>query len=388
MKKKIIILGSTGSIGRSTIEILENKKNYFDIQLLSTNTNIELAVKQAKKFSVKHIIISDYETFLKAKKKYYKSKINFYNSFEVINKLFKKKEIFYTMVSIVGINGLDPTIKSIKFSQNIAITNKESLICGWNLIKKELVKFNVNFFPVDSEHFSIFSLVKDHDFKDIEKIYITASGGPFLKLPYSKLSKIKLKDALKHPNWSMGKKISIDSATMMNKLFEVIEAKNIFNISYKNIKILIHPKSYIHALVKYKSGITKILLHEPDMKIPIHNSIHHFYKMPIKTKSLDLNILNNLNFQEVNYRKFPLMKILKILPKKNSLYETALITINDYFVLKFIKKEINYNDLLNSINYYARSKIFLKFRKKTPKNIKDIHKTKDYVYSKLENLGI
>ena len=388
MKKKIVILGSTGSIGKSTINLIKKDQNNFDIRLLSTNKNISQVIKQARTFKVKNIIISDYDSYMKAKIKYKKYKINFHNSFSVIDKLFKKKEIFYTMISVVGIDGLDPTIRSIKFSHNIAIINKESLICGWNLIEKELKKYKTNFFPVDSEHFSIFSLIEKERHSNIELMYITASGGPFLNFPKSKLSKVKLNDALNHPNWSMGKKISVDSSTLMNKLFEVIEAKKIFNISYKKIRILIHPSSYIHALVKFKNGITKILLHEPDMKIPIHNTIYHSVKMPIKTKPINLKILNNLNFQKIDTEKFPLIKILDILPKNNSLYETALVTINDYFVSLFIKKKINYKELINLINYNAHNKIFLKFRKKVPKNILDIHKTRNYVYSKLYNSGI
>jgi 1-deoxy-D-xylulose-5-phosphate reductoisomerase len=388
MKKKIIILGSTGSIGKSTFEILKKRKRYFDIKLLSTNKNLKLLIKQSEIFNVKHLIINDFETFLYAKKKYKKKNLNFYNSFSIIKKLFKENEIFYSMIAIVGLEGLLPTMQTIKFSQNIAITNKESLICGWRLIKKELKKYNVNFFPVDSEHFSVFSLIKNYKKKDIDMIYLTASGGPFLNLSNKNLNKIKLADALKHPNWSMGKKISIDSATMMNKLFEVIEARNIFHIPYKNIKVLIHPKSYVHALVKFKSGFTKILLHDTNMKIPIHNSIYHDTKLPFQTKSLNLKILNNLDFQKINLNKFPLIKILKILPKENSLYETALITINDYFVLKFIEKKIEYKNLITSINYFARKKIFLKFRNKIPINTKDIYETQNYVNEKLNKLCI
>ena len=206
MKKKIVILGSTGSIGKYTIDLIKKDQKSFKVELLSTNENINLIFKQAKLLKVKNVIINDYNSFIKAKRKYKKFKVNIYNDFSVIDKLFKKKEIFYTMISIIGIDGLDPTIRLIKHSKNIAVTNKESLICGWNLINKELKKYKSNFFPVDSEHFSIFSLIKNENSKTIEKIYITASGGPFLKNSYSSLLKVKLKDALNHPNWKMGKK--------------------------------------------------------------------------------------------------------------------------------------------------------------------------------------
>ena len=178
------------------------------------------------------------------------------------------------MVSIMGLDGLEPILKLIKYTQNIAIVNKEPLICGWDLIKKELKKYKTNFIPVDSEHFSIFELLKNSRNDVVEKIFITASGGPFLNFTKSRLSNVTIKDALNHPNWKMGKKISIDSATMMNKVFEVIEAKNIFNLDYNKISILIHPKSYIHAIIKFNNGQIKILAHEPNMKIPIHNSLY------------------------------------------------------------------------------------------------------------------
>jgi|TARA_B110000444_G_scaffold253093_1_gene283384 1-deoxy-D-xylulose-5-phosphate reductoisomerase len=388
MKKKIVILGSTGSIGTTTINIIKKDKRKFIIKLLSTNKNIKKVYNQAKLFSVKDVIVNDYDSYIKAKKIYKKSNIRFHCSFSIINKLFKKKEIFYSMISTVGVDGLKPSIDLIKYSKNIAIINKESLICGWNLIFKELNKYKTNFFPVDSEHFSIFSLIGKQSFNDIDKIYITASGGPFLNYSFSNLSKVKINEALNHPNWKMGKKISIDSSTMMNKLFEVIEAKKIFNLPYKKIKILIHPKSYIHALVKFNNGITKILLHDPNMRIPIHNSIYHHDNKKLKTKEIDFKILNKLDFQTVNYKKFPLVEILNILPKNDSLFETVLISINDFFVSVYLKKKINYKKLVNLINYHSHSKIFSKFKRKVPRNVNDIYKTKNYVYEKLVNSGI
>ena len=181
MKKKIVILGSTGSIGKNTIKIIQKDKKKFDIKLLSTNRNIKEITKQAKKFKVKNVIICDYDKFIEAKKKYKKSKINFYNSFSVITKLFKKKELFYSMISITGIDGLSPSLELIKYSKNVAIVNKEAIICGWNLIAKQLNNFKTNFIPIDSEHFSIFSLIDNNKHDLIDRVYITASGGPFLK---------------------------------------------------------------------------------------------------------------------------------------------------------------------------------------------------------------
>ena len=387
MKKKIVILGSTGSIGKNTIKIIKKDKKNFDIKLLSTNKNISEIIKQSKEFNVKNIIVTDYRSFIKAKDKYKKLNINFFNSFTVINKLFKKKSIFYTMISIVGIDGLEPSLQLIKYSKNIGIVNKESIICGWDLIKNNLNKYKTKFYPIDSEHFSIFSLLNNNT-RDIDKIFITASGGPFLNYSISKFKKITINNALKHPNWVMGKKISIDSSTMMNKVFEVIEAKNIFELKYNQIKILTHPKSYVHSLITFKTGITKILLHDADMKIPIHNSIYFDQTKEIKCKPLDMKILNNLQFKKINYKKFPLVKLINNLPERNSLYETVLLTINDYFVSMFLKKKISYNQLVRLIYKNSINQIFTKFRYKKAKSVKDIYKLRDYVSLKLDNLGI
>ncbi len=387
MKKKIVILGSTGSIGKTTLDILKKDKKKFEIKILSTNRNIDLVVKQAKSFRVKNVIISDYQKYLKAKTKYKNLSINFYNNFSDIDRIIKRNKIFYSMISLVGIEGLKPTLRLIRLSENIAIANKESIICGWNLIKKKLKKYKTNFIPVDSEHFSIFTLINDINLNEIEKIYITASGGPFLDLHHSKLNKVTLKDALKHPIWKMGNKITIDSATMMNKVFEVIEAKNIFELGYQQISILVHPKSYLHSIVKFNNGIIKILLHEPNMKIPIHNSIYSL-KKGIKTKSLNLDILNNLELKSIDRKKFPLVKILFNLPKENSLYETALVTINDYFVMKFLNKKIDFYNLLKLINKYANFKDFIKLKKIKVQNISQIYKIRKYVSYKLDKIGI
>jgi len=387
MKKKLAILGSTGSIGENTLNIIKNDKKNFEINLLSTNKNIIKIFKQAKEFKVKNIIISDLNSYKKAKIKFKNSNINIYNNFDYLNKIIRKKNDLI-MSSITGLSGLLPTLKSIKYTKKILIANKESIICAWNLINNELKKYKTNFIPVDSEHFSIWSLLENNNSINVEKIFITASGGPFLKLPKKKFSNISVKKALNHPNWRMGKKITIDSATLMNKVFEVIEAKNIFNLDYNKISILTHPKSYLHAITKFSNGLTKLLLHDPDMKIPIYNSIYSSNAKPIKTYSLDLKILNNLELREVDTKKFPLVKLLRKLPNNSSLFETVLITINDYLVYKFLEKKINFKELINLINRISNFKEFQKFKKIKPKSIDDIYELRDYVSLKLDSLGI
>jgi 1-deoxy-D-xylulose-5-phosphate reductoisomerase len=388
MKKKIVILGSTGSIGKNTINVIRKNKKAFDIVLLSTNRNILTVIKQAKEFKVKDIIINDIKKFNEAKLKFKKTKFKFHNSFLSLKKILKKKNVYYSMIAITGMDGLKPTLQIIELSKNIAIANKESLICGWNLIDKRLKQHKTNFIPIDSEHYSIFSLLKHQKISDVEKIFITASGGPFINYPIKRFDRITPMQALKHPNWTMGKKISIDSATLMNKVFEVIEAKNIFDISYKKISILTHPKSYVHAIIKFHNGLTKFLIHEPNMKIPIFNSINSVNLKNLPTKPLNFKIINNLSFKKIDDKRFPLIKILKKLPNKNSLYETILITINDYFVYKFLDEKISFKNLNKLIYKYSNLKEFQKFKKISPKKVNEIYNLRNYVSLKLETLGI
>ena len=387
MKKKIAILGSTGSIGENLLRIIKKDKKNFEIVLITANRNHNKLFNQAKEFNVKNLIIYDKKSYELLKNKAKKLNINIYNNYNNYKKIFRKK-IDYVMSSIIGLDGLHPTLKIIKHTKKIAIANKESLICAWNLINNELKKNKTSFIPVDSEHYSIFELLKNHQSTDIEKIYITASGGPFLNYPKKNFKFIKPKNALKHPNWRMGKKISIDSSTLMNKVFEVIEAKNIFNIPYKKISILIHPQSYMHAIVKFKNGIIKVLLHDPDMIIPIYNSVYENELKKIKSSNLNLNILNNLQLKKVDLTKFPLINILNKMHDRHSLYETVIITVNDFFVHKFLDNKINYEQLIKKIIKLIHLKEFNKYKRIKPKSIEDIYKLKDYVSLKLSQLSI
>ena len=387
MKKKIVILGSTSSIGKSLLNIIKKDKKNIKIELLTANTNYKDLVSQAKKFNVKNIIITDPISFKKTKIICKNKRINIFQNFESLKKILPKK-VDYVMSAISGIGGLLPTHKIICRTKLIAIANKEAIVCGWPLIKKELEKNKTKFIPVDSEHFSIFSLLQDQNMKNVEKIYITASGGPFINLPKKKFNKIKLRDALKHPNWTMGKKITIDSATLMNKVFEVIEAKNIFNVNYDKISILTHPRSYVHAIIKFKNGLSKFLIHEPDMTIPIYNSIYYKKEKPFNSKPLNLSTLNNLNLMKIDKNRFPLVKILDRLPNQPSLFETVIITVNDYLVYKFLDKRINFQKLTKLIYKILNQKEFQKFKKIRPKNLKEIYNLRDYVHLKLNTLGI
>ena len=292
------------------------------------------------------------------------------------------------MCSIIGLDGLKPTLDIIKYTKTIAIANKESIICGWNLISKNLKKFKTNFVPVDSEHFSIWYGLKDTNVKKIEKIYLTASGGPLLKIPNLQFNKLKIKEVLKHPNWKMGKKISVDSSTMINKVFEIIEARNIFDIELNKLSILIHPKSYIHAILKYKDGMISIIAHETTMEIPIFNSLNNNQNLKLKSKNLNLDKLNNLNFQFIDAKKFPLIKILKKIPNKLSLFETVLVSANDALVKLYLSKKINYLDINKKLNKFLDLKEFSNLKKIPAKNISEILDLDKYVRLKINSKGV
>ena len=386
MKKKIIILGSTGSIGKTLVKIITENKENFKVILLTANKNYISLLKQARILKVSNIIITDKKSYLKSLKINKNKNLKIHNHFNKIENFISRK-VDYTMSSIIGLNGLIPTFKIIKFTKEIAIANKESLICGWNLIRAQLKKYKTKFIPVDSEHFSLwYALKKNND--EIKRIYLTASGGPFNNLPLNKFDKISVKHALKHPNWKMGKKITIDSATMMNKVFEVMEAKNIFDIKYEKIKILIHPKSYLHCIVQFQNGMSKIIAHDTSMKIPILNTIYKDSPKNLKSRYLKIKILNDLSLKKVDYKKFPLVKLLKKLPNKNSLYETVVVSTNDTIVDLFLNGKIQFTDISKKILKIINKKDFLKYKNIKPKKIGDIIKLDNLVRLKINTKSI
>ena len=384
MKKKIAILGSTGSIGKQTLKIIKKNKKNFDVVLLSTNKNTKLILEQAKEFNVKNIVIKNYESYLKFQKKIKYLKVH--KNFDNLEQFIKKK-LDYAMCAITGLEGLKPTLKIVKHTKTIAIANKESIICGWCLINKQLQKHKTKFIPVDSEHFSIWSVIKDLNSSVVENIIITASGGPFFNNKNNSL-KITPKLASSHPNWKMGAKISVDSSTLMNKVFEIIEAKKIFNIELKKFKILIHPKSYVHAIVKLKNGLIKIVAHDTDMKIPITNSLYLNENKFIKTKKINFKILNNLKLTEVNKKQFPLIKLLKAVPKNNTLFETLLVSMNDELVSLFLNKKISYDQISKNLLSQINSKSFSKFKRKKLNNLAQIEKLNNFVRLKTKTLSV
>ena len=367
--KKISILGSTGSIGHSTLKIVE-KKNFLKISVLSANKNFTNICKQIKKYKPEYFIVSDKKTFKKVKKKFEKKKIKILNDF---NLLKNKKKIDITVAAIPGIAGLKPTLSMISFSKKILIANKESIICGWNLIEKKASKFKTKIVPVDSEHFSIFKLLQNENYNQIKKIYITASGGPFLNFKKNQFKKIRPIDAIKHPKWKMGKKISVDSSTMMNKILELIEAQKLFNLSPNQLDILVHPESLVHAIVELKNGLKKFIYHETSMIIPLANAIlDDEFDIRFLYNSKNKDSLKNLTFKKVNYKTFPLLK----LKNKATLYPSSPIIINasnEVLVQHFLSKKIPFLGINKIIFNILKNRNFKKNAIRKPLNINQIN---------------
>ena len=387
MKKKIAILGSTGSIGCSTLDVVRINKNNFDVVLLSANNNYKKLVKQAKEFKVKNVIIKNKLHYEKVKKLLKKSSTKIYSGDVSLLKIIKFK-LDYTMSSIVGLAGLQPTIDAIKVSKVVAIANKETIICGWDILSRVVNKYKTKILPVDSEHFSIMNLTNNVKDDDVDEILITASGGPFLNLPIKKFKNIKINQAIKHPNWKMGKKISIDSATLMNKVFEVIEATKIFNFNKKKYKIIIHPQSYVHSIMRYKNGLIKMILHNADMKIPISNTLYEKKNNFLNIKNIDAKKLNNMTFEKINIKKFPsVMLVDKCL---NMGHSTPIIVnaSNEVLVELFLKNKIGFLDIVRTINKIFKDKDFKKYAKKKPKSVKDIKFIDNWARLKTTNMCV
>ena len=370
MKKKISILGSTGSVGLTTLKIIDQKKLFFSINLLSANKNFKIICKQINKYKPKIFVVTDEKIFKKVYFKFRKKNIKIYNNFKNI-KSIKKNDI--TISAIPGIAGLEPTLQIIRISKKILIANKESIICGWNLIKNEAKKYKSKIIPVDSEHFSILKLIKDYKLSEINKVYLTASGGPFLHYKKNQFKNIKPKDALKHPKWKMGKKISIDSATLVNKMLELIEAQKIFNLPDNKLEILIHPESLVHAVIEFKNGLKKFIYHDTSMIIPLANAIFEeslnidlFYKKKKKSS------IESLKFKKVDKKIFPIIKIKKRL---NEYPSTPIIinASNEILVDRFLNKKLPFLSIHKIIMAILNDRNYKKYAIRNPKNISQIN---------------
>lgn len=345
MKKSIAILGSTGSIGTQSLEILQGRDELYKISALSANNNYKFLAKQANQFRPDHLILVnkefrlDFENLLT-----YKPEEITYGS-SGLNEFAQLGEYDLLLNSLVGFAGFMSTFLALKRDKRVALANKESLVVGGHLISETEAFKSGKLIPVDSEHSAMLQCLLGESWDDIQKIIITASGGPFREFSLDQMKEITVEDALKHPNWNMGNKITIDSSTMMNKGLEIIEAKWLFNIDVDQIEPVIHPQSIIHSIVEFKDGSSKAQMGPPDMKVPILYALSYPNRVEYPNKPLDYSMAFQLDFYPVDFDKFPCLKLAINAAKEGGYAPAILNAANEIAVNRFLKKEIRYIDI-------------------------------------------
>lgn len=350
--KNIAILGSTGSIGTQTLDIIENNPDKFKVTVLTANNNWELLVKQAIKFKPNKVIIANKEYYIPVKEALHNTEIQVESGSDSLALAGCDDYVDMVVAALVGFSGLLPTINAICKGKTIALANKETLVVAGELITSLAQKNNVKIIPVDSEHSAIFQCLKGEERKNMAKILLTASGGPFRTCSIQDLEKVTVDQALSHPNWNMGAKVTIDSATMMNKGFEMIEARWLFDCKPQNIEILIHPQSIVHSMVQYCDGSIKAQLGVPDMHIPIQYALSYPDRIPSDKYVLDWSKVHELTFEKPDFKKFPLLRIAFESIEKGGNSPCILNAANEIAVKAFLKRKIKFtriSELVESV---------------------------------------
>ena len=358
--KKIAILGSTGSIGTQTLDVISNNSNEFKIELISANSNYKLLIKQAIKYTPKTIIFGN-----KIKSKLIEDSlahlnINIIYGEDALNNFIDYCDIDMVVTALVGKSGLIPTITAIKNNIDIALANKETLVIAGSYIRDLLKHKRANIYPIDSEHSAIFQCLQGEKKESIEKLILTASGGPFRGKDIDFLKNVTKDEALKHPNWIMGNKVTIDSSTLMNKGLEVIEARFLFDIEIKNIEVIIHPESIIHSMVQFRDGSIIAQLGEPDMRLPIQYALGYPKRIENIYPRFDFNKSNSLNFEEPSFKTFRNLKLAYQAAENEGNSPCILNASNEIVVSAFLNGKIKFLDMtnliedsLNKISYIA-----------------------------------
>ena len=366
--RKITILGATGSVGMNTVDLININKNKYNVVAISGFNNYKLLSKIAIKLNSKYAVIGNKEHFNKLKELLKKTDITCLCGESGILKVatFKTDIIFSC---IVGLAGLRPTLRAIKNTKIVALANKESIVGAGNIIMNESKKYNTIVIPLDSEHNALFRVLEKEKIKNIKDIIITASGGPFWNKNLQSFNKITIVDALNHPNWKMGKKITIDSATMMNKLLEIIEAAVLFNLDLRQIKIVIHPSSIIHGIINYVDGTSFLIASKPDMKIPINFALNWPEKEKASFESLNFPKIKNIQFFNIDKKKFPAVNFLNIFINKKFFYSKAIVlnAANEIAVESFLEGKISFLNIVKLIK-----KILYKYSHRQVKTVNDI----------------
>lgn len=344
-KRGIAILGSTGSIGTQALEVLSAYPDYFDLQVLTAGKNAELLIEQALKFQPNSVVITDESQYQKVKDALWSADIHVYAGQEALCQVVESTEVDTVLTALVGYAGLKPTIHAIEAGKTIALANKETLVVAGELITKLAKEKGVNIYPVDSEHSAIFQCLVGEFQNPIEKIYLTASGGPFRGFTHEQLQTVTLEQALKHPNWSMGAKITIDSASLMNKGLEVIEAKWLFGLKPEQIDVIVHPQSIVHSLVQFEDGSMKAQMGLPDMKLPIQFALT--YPARFKTDYPRFNFMDypQLTFEQPDRKVFKNLDLAYRAMAAQGTAACALNAANEEAVAAFLDRKISFLEI-------------------------------------------
>lgn len=341
-RRRIAILGSTGSIGTQALSVIKEHKDLFEVELLTANNNSTLLIQQAIEFDANTVVICNPDLYDEVNRELAPKDIKVFAGSECISDILSSSSnIDMVLTAMVGFSGLKPTIAALSSGKSVALANKETLVAAGKIVTETAKEHNSVIIPVDSEHSAIFQCLQGER-SPIEKIILTASGGPFLRTSPSDMGNVTVEDALNHPRWNMGPKVSIDSATMMNKGFEMIEAKWLFGVEPENIDILIHPQSYIHSMVQFEDGSIIAQMSYPDMKIPIQYAFSYPYRLPLEVPRVDLAKLGGFTFSSPDDVKFPCMKIAYSAIKSGGNVPCAMNAANEVAVKAFLDGEINF----------------------------------------------
>lgn len=356
MMKNVSIIGVTGSIGTQTLDVIRIDVHKYKLIAVTANKSYEKMIHIINEFEPEIAVLTDETAYDKLLNyftgKNIKTKIQF--GMEALNEAASNKNADIVVTSIVGMIGLMPTINAIRAGKDIALANKETLVVGGEIVKREAKKYGVNILPVDSEHGAVFQCLQGNNHKDVKNILLTASGGPFRGKTQEELKNVTVKDALNHPNWSMGSKVTIDSATLMNKGLEVIEAHWLFNMPFSNIKAIVHPQSIIHSMVEYKDGSIIAQMAVPDMKLPIQYALNYPERCEAVIKPLDFFSIPSLQFEKPDLDTFKCLKYAYEAGEAGGIMPTVLNAANEYAVDLFLKEKISFNKI-HEIIYDALS---------------------------------
>lgn len=345
MKKHIAILGSTGSIGRQALEVIESHSDYFQVEVLTAQNNSDLLIEQAKKFKPNAIVIANEDHYAKVKDALVSEDVKVFAGENALASVVQMDSVDLVLTALVGFSGLKPTIAAIEAGKNIALANKETLVVAGDLITTLARQKGVNIFPVDSEHSAIFQCIVGEFHNPIEKIILTASGGPFRGKKKSELEKVTKAQALKHPNWSMGSKVTIDSATLMNKGLEVIEAKWLFGLKAENIEVVIHPQSIIHSMVQFKDGSIKAQLGLPDMRLPIQFAMTYPERLNSDFPRFDFSKYPALTFEKPDTETFRNLALSFEALGRGGNMPCVLNAANEVAVAEFLKENLGFIEM-------------------------------------------